>query len=365
MKIAVLTSSRADYSIYFPLLKLLKADNFFDLKIIAFGTHLSSDFGNTVDHIIKDGFEVEHRIPLTLKFDSPLEITKLISSTISLFADFWANNSFDWIIALGDRYEMFAAVCATIPFNLKVAHIHGGETTLGAIDNVFRHSISHMSQLHFTSCDTYKNRVIELIGDSKNIYNVGALSIDNLTYLKLYTIEEFSELFNYDISKPFILITIHPETVTYDKNLEYINIFIQALEAIEGYNLVITMPNADTAGNLMRTQLQNFLSKATNAIGFESLGTIGYLSCMKYCSMLLGNSSSGFVEAAYFPKYVVNVGDRQKGRVITKNIIEVSFEKEEIISAIKKIKKSGQPEVIPMYGNGHASDKIIEILKSQ
>jgi GDP/UDP-N,N'-diacetylbacillosamine 2-epimerase (hydrolysing) len=363
MKIAVLTSSRADYGIYYPLLKLLKEDVFFDLEIIAFGTHLSVAHGYTLSCIEKDGFGVKHQISTVPGGDSPSDIAFSIGDTIEKFSKLWSENKYDLVFALGDRYEMFAAVSATTPFNIKVAHISGGETTLGAIDNVYRHSITLMSAYHFVSTDIYKKRVIEITGSEEHVYNVGALSIDNLRNMKLLSSQEFYQKFNIDLSKPSILITFHPETVSFEKNEIYINEVIKALEKCSEYQLVITMPNTDTMGNMIRARLKDFIAHSDNAIEVESFGALGYLSCMKYCAFMLGNTSSGFVEASFFPKYVINLGDRQKGRLVTPNIINVPIQHEEIEKAIKNVETLKPLNNLNVYGTGNASGQIVNILK--
>ncbi len=364
MKVALLTSSRADYGIAFPLLKALKSDPFFDLHVIAFGTHLSVKHGETVNLIIKDGFDVSLKVDSMPTGDSPDTIAVAMGQTMINFSKVWTENQFEMIIALGDRYEMFAACASSVPFNIPIAHIHGGETTLGAIDDAFRHSITQMATWHFTTTEQYKQRVVELKGSDKNVYNVGALSIDNLLSLQLLTIEEFKAKFNIDLSIPSILITFHPETVNFEKNREYVDNLIAALKDIKNYQFIITMPNADTTGNMIREQLAGFIAENSNAIGVESFGTLGYLSCMKYCSMMLGNTSSGFVEASFFPKYVINIGERQKGRILTENIYNCKIEREEIITAVKNFEYMQLDNKIDLYGDGTAASKIVSELKA-
>ena len=363
MKIAVLTSSRADYGIYLPLLKAFKNDSFFDLSIIAFGTHLSKNHGYTLNQILEDGFEVLVKVDTMIDGDSPLDISKAIGKTITKFSTIWNENKFDLVFCLGDRYEMFAACVASVPYNIKLAHIHGGEQTLGAIDEVFRHSITNMSTYHFTTTDQYKNRIIELKGGDKNIYNVGALSIDNLKTLPLLSVEEFKNKFNIDLSKPSILVTFHPETVLLEKNETYINELLAALNETKNYQFIITMPNADTMGNMIREKLNIFISENFNAIRVESFGTLGYLSCMKHCSFMLGNTSSGFVESSFFPKYVINIGERQTGRIVTENIYNCPIEKNAILKGIEKFNQKKLPASIGIYGDGNAAKKIVTIIK--
>ena len=365
MKVAVLTSSRADYSLLYPLLIKLKQDGYFNLNILAFGTHLSKKHGYTVDAIINDGFEVAYYVDTNPTSDKPFSISKAMGMVIKKFSGKWKMEKFDLIISIGDRFEMFAACAASIPFNIPIAHIHGGETTLGAFDDIFRHSITQMSTFHFTAADSYKKRVIELKGSDKNIYCVGALSIDNLVSQKLLSKESFKNKFNIDISIPSILITFQPETIDHTKNREYINVLIDSLSELKNFQLIITMPNADTMGNYIRKKLEQFIVKNENAIKVESFGTIGYLTCMKYCTMLLGNTSSGFIEAAYFPKYVINLGNRQLGRLVTPNIKNVPIEKNEILKAVEEYQNIDLPEYNGVYGTGNAADNIVSIIKLQ
>ena len=363
MKVAILTSSRADYSIYLPLLKALKNDPFFDLTIMAFGTHLSQKHGYTLSQIEKDGFDVSIQVDTMPEGDNPFEISNALGKTITNFSVIWNVHQFDLVFCLGDRYEMFAACASGVPFNVKFAHIHGGEQTLGAIDDTFRHAITHMSAYHFTTTEEYKNRVIELKGSAENIHNVGALSIDNLKTYPLLSIEEFKNKFQIDLSVPSILITFHPETVSFEKNEKHIDELIAALNETKNYQLIITMPNTDTMGNMIREKLNHFIKAHSNAIGVESFGTLGYLSCMKHSSFMLGNTSSGFVEASYFPKYVINLGERQTGRIITENISNCKIERNAILNAIADFRNRALPAEITIYGNGNASEKIIRLLK--
>lgn len=364
MKIAVLTSSRADYGLYLPLLKILKKDPFFDLNIIVFGTHLSARYGNTIDNIIEDSFLISHCIETIPEGDCPADISYSMGKAIISFTDIWQKYSYDLIIALGDRYEMFAACVSSISFSIPIAHIHGGETTLGAIDDVFRHSITHMAKYHFTAAEKYKNRVIELKGSSRGVYNVGALSIENLKSLSLLSLVAFKDKFNIDLSIPSILVTFHPETVAFERNEIYINELISALSSVKDYQIIITMPNADTNGNMIRKKFESFIKENVNAVGIESFGTIGYLTCMKYCSMMLGNTSSGFIEASYFTKYVINLGERQLGRIVTKNIRNVSIEKSKIIDAIEAFKDQHFDGYENIYGEGNTAMKIVSVIKS-
>ena len=365
MKIGILTSSRADFGIYHPLLIKLWEDNYFSCEIIAFGTHLEEKYGLTINDIIKSGFEVKHRIKTTPKGDSPANISESIGKTIVKFSGFWEANNFDLIIALGDRYEMFAAVASTSAFNLNIAHIHAGETTLGAIDNSYRHSISLMSNYLFVTTEGYKNRSIEITHNQTNVFNVGALSIDNLTQTKLFSISDFYHKFKIDLNIPTILSTFHPETVSYKKNEIYISELIAAFKKLtKDYQIIITMPNADTMGMMIRSKIEEYTKDESRVILIESFGMMGYLSCMKHCKFLLGNTSSGFVEAAYFPKWVINLGSRQDGRILTPNIVNCDINEGEILQATHKITNKSIIGETNIYGKGNAAEKIIDQLKN-
>ena len=366
INIALLSSSRADYGIYLPLLKSFRKDETINLSIVAFGTHLSESHGNTISEILNDGFDVSYRIKTTPAGDSPLEISKSIGETINLFSKFWDdhNSEFDLMVVLGDRYEMFAAVTAASTFNMDIAHIHAGETTLGAVDNAYRHSISLMSKYLFVTNNIYKKRAEEISEYNSRIFNVGALSLDNLRSQKLLSIKEFYNNYKVNLDVPTILSTFHPETVSIGKNEEYVKELVDAFNMLKNdYQIIVTLPNADTMSNLIRRELINFGSNSDNVFLFESLGMKGYLSCMKYSSMLIGNTSSGFVEASYFPKWVINLGDRQKGRIVTSNIINTRIKKNDIVKSVAIVEKASLPNKVDIYGDGNAASKITSIIK--
>ena len=360
--ITILTSSRADYSIYKPLLKLLSKEPKINLQIVAFGTHTSTEFGKTVKLIRNDGFKVFKTFPFVLDGSSPKAVSVSISKTVLQFAPLWAKIKTDLIVCLGDRYEMFAAVTASIPFNIPVLHIHGGETTLGAMDNIFRDCLTHMASLHFASCEQYRNKIVELTGSIKNVFNTGALSIDNLSSLQLLTSTEFKKKYKVDFKKPTILTTFHPETVSYQRNGFFAKQVAKAFQKlIPEFQILITMPNVDTYGNIIRKEFENLKDKNPNDIfTFENLGTIGYLSAMKHCSLMVGNTSSGFVEAAYFPKWVINLGNRQEGRLITENIRTIPVENELILKTVKDLSQLRVPSIQHPYGKGQTASAMMQ-----
>lgn len=364
MNILVLTSSRADYGIYLPLLKRLNNDRFFNLKIAAFGTHLCEEYGRTLDQIINDGFDVKYKIQTVLGSDSPEMISKSMALTTHKFSELWTaeKSELDYIICLGDRYEMFAAIAAAVPFNIPIAHIHGGETTLGAIDNAFRHSLTSMAKLHFASTQNHADRVIQITGTKQGVYNVGALSLDNLNDIEILSKDVFKKKFDIELNNP-VLVTFHPETVSYEKNEEYTDQLISVLKMLDK-QIIITMPNADTMGNCIRHKLLDFASGKKNVVTVESFGTVGYFSCLHYCDFVLGNSSSGIIEAASFGKYVINIGKRQLGRDSGVNVIHCEIDKDAIIRSIHNLSELPVLSKMNIYGDGNTADKIISVLKS-
>ena len=364
MNIALISCGRSDYSIYLPLMKKLRSDTYFKLDIIAFGTHVSRFYDKTVSNFYQDNFNVAYELESIVLGDSSEAISSSMGLTTVKFSSIWSKENYDLIIVLGDRYEMFSAIAASVPFNIPLVHIGGGETTLGAIDNKFRHCITTMSNYHFVTTESHKKRVEEILGHSRNVHNVGAPALDNFHDLELLTKEEFQREWDIDLNKPTILTTFHPETVALEKNETYINELIKAIDQIDK-QFVITMPNNDTMGTLIRNYLNEYVAKNPKRCHIvEVLGTVGYYSCMKHCQYLLGNSSSGIIEAASFKKYVINIGDRQKGRDTGKNIIHVKIDSKEILKAADKIDNLPEFNDKNIYGDGNTSDRIIQILKN-
>jgi GDP/UDP-N,N'-diacetylbacillosamine 2-epimerase (hydrolysing) len=365
MKIGILTSSRADYGIYLPLLKKIIKDKYFDLEIIAFGTHLSKSHGYTLSDIQKDiAYNKIHAISSLVSNDDKHSIATSYGLTVLKFADFWQQNKFDLVFCLGDRFEMNAAVQAGIPYNLKFAHLHGGETTLGAIDNIYRHQISLASYLHFSSTSFFSERIIEIIKKNNNIYTVGSLSLYGIEKFKPMYKSEFYKKFNLP-NKDFALITFHPETIDTELNEEYAVKMRNALSVISSkLFLIITMPNADTMGSIYRGEIAKLKEEySDNVLCIENFGKKNYFNAMHHSKLLIGNSSSGIIEAATFGKYVVNVGERQKGRLQSKNIINTSFNTLDIIDAVYKASRKKFFKGINIYYNPNSADLIIHHIK--
>jgi len=365
MNVGVLTSSRADFGIYLPLLKQMKQDAFFDLTIIAFGTHGSPYHGETISEIREAGFENIDLIQSLLLNDNPNGISTSYGLTVIKFSDYWSENVFDLVFCLGDRFEMSAAVQAGIPFGVKFGHIHGGETTLGAIDNIYRHQITLASSIHFPSTESYKEKIAAIIDDRDHIYNVGSLSLDGIDDFPFANEEEFRGKFGIP-KKPYVLITFHPETVKPERNQQYaLEIKSSLKELSKEFFLVITLPNADTNGKIFRNTFEELKREIPDhVLCIENFGKYNYFNAMKYSEFLLGNSSSGIIEAASFGKYAINVGTRQKGRARNKNVIDCSFQKNEIIETVEKLKRLKPFPGENIYKINSPSINIIEVLKS-
>tara|TARA_B100001250_G_scaffold147843_1_gene126634 strand:- start:21929 stop:23035 length:1107 start_codon:yes stop_codon:yes gene_type:complete len=365
MKIGVLSSSRADYGIYEPLLKNLSQNKKIELTIIAFGMHLKKKYGQTIRNIKKDNFGDINIIKGMSDKDSPLDVANTYGQLIKRFSQYWENNKFDYVIALGDRFEMSAAVQSGIPFEIKFIHLHGGETTLGSVDNIYRHQITLASKIHFVATDHYLKKVSNIIGSKENIYNHGALSLDGINEMKLPDWSHVCKKFDIH-HKEYILVTFHPETIGLNKNKSYSKIVLESLKRIsQDTNIVITMPNADAAGNLYRNSMIKLSKLYPSKISIvENFGRENYFSAMQNASMMIGNTSSGILESASFKKYVINVGDRQKGRLKNKNVFDVPFSKEKIVKKYKSVKKLPEYSGKNIFFKKNTAEKIIETIKN-
>lgn len=364
MKIGVLTSSRADFGIYLPLLRKMKKDTEFELTIIAFGTHGSSFHGETITEIETEGFKQIDLIHSLLINDSANGIATAYGVTVMKFADYWATHHYDVVLCLGDRFEMSAAVQAGIPFGVRFAHIHGGETTLGVIDNIYRHQITLASMIHFPSTKIYAKRIKEVTGKDEQVFQVGSLSLDGIEEFQFMDERSFRDKFGIP-DRPYVLVTLHPETVRFQKNREYAIEMKKALmDLIKSNFLVITMPNADTQGTIFRNAIDELIDQiAENILCIENFGKFYYFNAMKYSRFLLGNTSSGIIEAASFGKYVVNVGERQEGRVRSGNVLDCAFQSREIVETANKAASLGVYKGTNIFKQSNSADKIIKVLK--
>jgi GDP/UDP-N,N'-diacetylbacillosamine 2-epimerase (hydrolysing) len=303
---------------------------------------------------------------LLLIGDTPNAISSSYALTNMKFADFWNQhqNQLDIVFALGDRFEMAAAVAAAVPCGISIAHLHGGETTLGAIDNIYRHSISLASTFHFVSTDFSINRIQNILDlPSSHVYNIGSLSLENLDKLSLLSKEEFFQKWQIDLNITSILVTVHPETVAFKENEHNCKEITNALQLLaKDYQIIITMPNADTSGIIFRNSFESLGNEFDNIKIIENFGSQSYFTCMKYAKLLIGNTSSGIVEAASFRKYVLNLGERQKGRRCSENVIHLNFDQNHIVQSAREfVNKTFNGENI--YYQPHPSKTILKVLK--
>jgi GDP/UDP-N,N'-diacetylbacillosamine 2-epimerase (hydrolysing) len=368
MKVCIVTGTRAEYGLLFWTIKKLKSDIYFDVKLCVTGMHLSPEFGLTYKQIEEDGIVIDKKIEMLLSSDSVNGIAKSIGLGVIGFTDAFNDLKPDLVLLLGDRYEIFAAATAAMIAKIPIAHCHGGEATEGLIDEPIRHSITKMSQLHFTSTEEYRKRVIQLGEQPNRVFNVGALGIENINRLKLLNKSDFEKFIGIKLSKQIFLITFHP--VTLEKSTAE-DQFINLLSAIKNFSdttYILTMPNADNDGRVIINLIQKFVANNKNtSIAFTSLGQLRYLSALQHVDLVIGNSSSGLIEVPSFKIPTINIGDRQRGRVYGLSVINCKPTKKEIIESIniglsesfrKKLKKSINP-----YGNKNSSIEIVKILK--
>ena len=322
MKICVVSGTRAEYGLLYWTMKAIKDNSNLELSVCVTGMHLSPEFGLTYKQIESDGFQIDGKIEMLVSSDTSVGITKSIGLGLIGFADFFERTKPDWILVLGDRYEIFAAVTAAMIARIPVAHCHGGEATEGLIDEAIRHSITKMSHLHFTSTAEYRDRVIQLGEQPDCVFHVGALGIENINRLNLLNKEEFEASIDFKLSSLNFLVTFHPVTLDNATAEEQFLELLQALSVFKEAKIIITKPNSDHDGRVIIKLIDEFVSKnPTNAISFISLGQIRYLSAIRHCQVVIGNSSSGLIEVPSFKKPTVNIGDRQQGRIESKSVI--------------------------------------------
>ena len=366
--IGVVTVARSDYGIYIPVLREIQRWPELKLHLIAAGMHLSPEFGMTVKLIRGDGFEVGDSIEMLLSSDSPGGVAKSMGFGTAAYAESFSRVRPDVLVVLGDRFEMHAAALAALPFKIPVAHIHGGELTFGAIDDALRHSITKLSHLHFPSTQEYGQRVIQMGEEPWRVTVTGAPGLDHLATLEFLDREGLERQFGLRLDGPPLLCTFHPVTLEFEDTERQIGELLTALEPERG-PIVFTMPNADTSGRTVMRRVREFVERRANAQYVENLGTQGYFSLMKIASAMVGNSSSGIVEAASFRLPVVNVGNRQAGRVRGRNVIDAENSREKIAQALRVARseefRASLEGLENPYGCGRASVAIVARLRQE
>ncbi|MBQ3393917.1 MAG: UDP-N-acetylglucosamine 2-epimerase (hydrolyzing) [Oscillospiraceae bacterium] len=333
-RIAVVTSTRADYGLLRPVIAKINESDRLTLSLIVTGTHLLEPFGRTVSEIERDGFPIRHETDI-LKFGFTEEGTaRTIGYTVRRFTDLWTEDRPDAVLVLGDRYEIFAVATAASALSIPIAHISGGDVTRGAKDDFYRHCITKMSSLHFPSCADSCKRVIQLGEDPSTVHNVGGLGNENIKKVPLMSLEEFKDSIGWPELDRFALITYHPVTASGRDVRDDMDRFLKALERTD-LDLLFTKSNRDAGGDVINRMVDEFCAlHPDRSKAFFSLGLRRYLSAMKYCALVAGNSSSGVVETPAFGKAAVNVGERQDGRFIAENVICCSTSRESITEAL-------------------------------
>lgn len=363
-RVCVVTGSRADYGLLWWTLKGLSDHPQIQLQLCATGMHLSKEFGKTIDDIRADGFTVTREVPSQLDSDSPGGIAGSIAAGVAGFARAYAELKPDILLLVGDRFEMFAAAVAAVPFGIPIAHCHGGETTVGAIDEVFRHSITKMAHLHFVATPQYRERVLQLGENPCSVFVSGALGLEHLHRSRLLTREELQRILRIQFRRRTVVVTFHPATLEADLAARQFRELLAALSALEDTTVILTKPNADTGSRVLLRMIDDFVNRhPASTAAFASLGSKNYLSLLKHADLVVGNSSSGIIEAPSLGTATVNIGSRQMDRVRAASVIDVEPNRSAILKAIRKALSPAFQRTLTRlrnpYDHGNASEIII------
>ena len=366
-KICVVSGSRAEYGLLKEVIIKLHKSKYFNLKFLVTGSHLSKNYGFTFKEIQKDKIPISKLVNIKLSSDNPAGLAKSISIGLNKFVKLFEKIKPDLILVLGDRFEILSAGLAATVCRIPVAHIHGGEITEAAYDDVFRHCLTKMSHIHFSASKDYKKRIIQLGENPKNVFNVGGLGVDSIKKSKFYRKKEIENKLKLKFQKKNILVTFHPETLYKKSSKNNFQKILNALNRLNNVCIIFTMPNHDLDNQIIKNMILKFIKKKNNSFFFKSLGQKMYYSCCAQVNCLVGNSSSGLLEMPTFKKFTINIGDRQKGRIKAKSVIDCKFNSIEILKALNfTFNRSNQKKISNVknpYGSGGASDKIFLILK--
>lgn len=361
-KVAVVTATRAEYGILRPLIFRLRKEREFQLQVIVTGTHLSEKYGDTQEEIENDGVEVFRRIPILKDGNTPYDISLTVANALQGFALYFKEEKPDMVVVLGDRTEILGVCTAAMNERVPIAHLHGGEVTEGAVDDCVRHAITKMSYLHFPATEVYRKRIIQLGEEPERVFNVGALGVENILHVPLLSYQEICEQIGIPKGEDYAVMTFHPVTLENETAREQTEELLRAIEQEKNRFYLITMANADAGGDIVNDMLRRFAAKMKNVKLVASLGMIRYLSAVKYSRFVLGNSSSGIIEAPALGTPTVNIGDRQKGRLMADTIISCAPKKEDIIAAMRLADKT-EHKVSTIYGDGNTAEKIVSVMK--
>lgn len=368
IKVGVITSSRADFGILKNLIVKLKKDKKFKTFVIASGSHFFQKFGETQKEIVNSGIKIDKKIFCNFDSNKPLGVSKIISICTTKSSKIFSRLKLSLVIVLGDRYEILGSAIAAHILNIPIAHIHGGEVTSGAIDDVFRHCITKMSNIHFVCHKNYRQRVIQLGENPKNVFNVGSLGVENISNSRFISRKILEQKFNLVFRKNNFLVTFHPETTVKNKARKQIKILLSAIKSFSNSSFVFTSPGADPENSSILNEIKNFVKRNKNCYFYKSLGQENYFSFLNIVDGIIGNSSSGIIEMPYFKKGTINIGTRQNGRELASSVINIDIEKKKIQKSIKKITSKKFLQKIQLnkkniFDRGGASDKILKVLK--
>lgn len=362
--VCVVTGNRAEYGLFYPILIKILNSKQLKLQLVATSSHNSSEFGLTYKQIESDGFTIDDKIKNLSSSDTKASMAKSTGLATSLLSDSFNRLQPDIVLLLGDRYETHAAATTALLMNIPIAHIHGGEITEGAVDEQIRHSITKMSYLHFCSTEPYRKRVIQMGEDPARVFNSGAPGIDNIKNLKLLTKSQLEKELNWKLTTKSALFTYHPETLKKYDTENDLDVILSILETFN-FNILFTCANADLGGRVINQKIEEFCK--IDPLRYKivkNLGQVKYLSAMKHVNLLIGNSSSGIIEAASFGKPVVNIGDRQKGRLRGGNVIDCNLNslQNSITIALSKSFRNKIKNMNNIYGTGSSADFILDKL---
>lgn len=369
-KVCVITGTRAEYGLLWPLLKEISGDKRnFKLQIIATGAHLSKEFGLTYREIINDGFRIDEKVDISLVSDTPVGIARSTGLAVSGFARAYKKLKPDILVGLGDRFELFGAAAAALISGIPIAHISGGEVTEGVFDDAFRHSVTKMSHIHLVALEEYRKRVIQMGEDSKKVFTVGSLALDNIKSTEFLSGKELEKKLGIKFGDKNLLVTFHPVTLEKNSSEKHFSVLLRALDELKDTKIIFTKANADTDGRVINKLIEGYTRKhPEKAYAFASMGRINYLSVMKLVDGVVGNSSSGITEAPSFKIATINIGDRQEGRVKAGSVIDSSPDINSLKKAFKKIYSAEFRNMLKNvknpYGKGSAAKTIAKILRN-
>jgi len=367
-RVCVVTGSRAEYGLLYWILKEIDASLELDLYLVVTGMHLSPEFGLTFNAIEQDGFKIAKKVEMLVSSDSAVGVAKSMGLGLASFGELYDELKPDIVLMLGDRFELLAAASAALVSTIPIAHIHGGEITEGAFDDAIRHSITKMSHLHFTATEVYRRRVIQLGENPERVYNFGAPGIENIKRRPVLDRSEVEATLGIELCDPSLLITWHPATLSPGQSRIQLECLLSALSSIRA-TLIFTHANADTEGREVNDLIKEFVTKNSNrSVHHASLGQDLYLSTLRYVSGVVGNSSSGVIEAPSIPVASVNIGDRQKGRISATSVIHCDVDQDAISHAINQILdgkiQSRLGETLNPYGDGNVATRLVSVLET-